>query len=378
MSSLSISNAQRIEVIKNFGYNEREAAFLCWAALHGGYFLRRQYAFFLGKDSSGAVAALVDKLTDQEHARTLTALNNTKIHHLSSRPFYTAIGEPDNRNRREHAPAAIKIRLMGLDFALAHREHHYLATEREKLDYFNGALGIPLSDLPWKRYVSRKSRSTTTRYFVDKYPIFLKESRDGEAGATVSFCFIDPGSTTLSSFETSLQQYASLWRHLKAFEVVCVADIVRWQAQAERRFKAFLGRSGGTTCATETPLSKRLTEHFEARLLYEKGDLSSFSREKLIRLRNETVEFSTPQYQELYGQWKVGKAPAMKANTAPNHRPGDLLNARFSTYLINHDYRFFGAIGSRGELSGGANGPTPRTAQGVGAVFGTSLETRTT
>jgi hypothetical protein len=178
-------------MIKGFGYNEREAAFLCRAALHGGYFLRRQCAGFMGIETGGTVNALAEKLLEQNHARTLTALNNTKIYHLASRPFYTSIGEPDNRNRREHAPAAIKTRLMGLDFALANAEHRYLATEGEKLNYFSEALGIPLSDLPWKRYFSRKTRSTTTRHFVDKYPIFLKGSGEVERVATVSFCFVD-------------------------------------------------------------------------------------------------------------------------------------------------------------------------------------------
>ena len=305
-------------------------------------------------------------------------MNNTKIYHLRSRPFYTSIGEPDNRNRREHAPAAIKTRLMGLDFALANPEHQYLATEREKLNYFTDTLGIPLSDLPWKRYLSRKSRSTTTRYFVDKYPIFLKESGEVERVATVSFCFVDPGSTTLSSFETYLEQYASLWRHLTAFEVVYVADIQRLQAAAERKFKAFLGRSENRPYSSEAPIGKRLIEHFEARFLYEQGDLSSFSREKLIRLRKETAEFSAPKYQELYQHWKAGANPPANPSSAPSSPSPGSSSPKFSAYLVGHDYSFFGSISSRGEVPGGADGPTPRAAQGVGAVFGTSLGSRAT
>jgi len=373
-----MSDAQRVEVIKGFGYSDREARFLCWSALHGGYFLRRQYAGFMGKETGGSLAALIEKLIDQEHARTLTALNNTKIYHLASRPFYTSIGEPDNRNRREHAPAAIKTRLISLDFALAHRQYNYLATEREKLNYFNGTLGIPLSDLPWKRYVSRKSRSTTNRYFVDKYPIFLEESGDTEADANVSFCFVDPGSTTLSSFETYLQQYISLWRHLKTFELVYVADIVRLQAPAERRFQKFLGQVRGKAEAGETGITQRLAEHFEARFLYEKGDLDSFSREKLVRLRNETAEFSAPQYQELYEQWKTSEHSDKNVNIVPNPSPAGLLTPKFSTCLVARDYSFFGSISSRGEPPGGANGPTPRAAKGVGAVYANSVESRTT
>jgi hypothetical protein len=369
--------AERVEVIKGFGYNDREAAFLCWAALHGGYFLRRQYADFIGVETGGTINALAEKLLEQNHARTLTALNNTKIYHLASRPFYTSLGEPDNRNRREHAPAAIKTRLMGLDFALANPEHRYLATEREKLNYFTETLGIPLSDLPWKRYVSRKSQSTTTRYFVDKYPIFLKKSGEPERIATVSFCFVDPGSTTLSAFETYLEQYASLWRHLRTFEIVYVADIVRLQAAAERRFKAFLRRSQDDPHAPETPIGRRVIEHFEARFLYERGDLSSFSREKLIRLRKETAEFS-PKYQELYEHWKAGANPRANPSSAPSFPPSDSSSPKFSAYLVAGRYDFLGEIGGRNEQPQGATGPTPRAAQGVGEVFGTSLGSRAT
>ena len=192
MSSLSMTNPERIEALTALGYSEREAAFLCLAALHGGYFLRRQYCDFIGKEIGGTAAAFVEKLLAQQHAAAITAFNNTKIYHLGSRPLFHAIGEPDNRNRRKHAPELIKTRLMSLDFVLAHRDYRYLATEREKLDYFSGTLGLAPSDLPDKRYVSLKTGSTTTRYFVDKYPIFLSDiNLTAPPSATACFCFVD-------------------------------------------------------------------------------------------------------------------------------------------------------------------------------------------
>jgi hypothetical protein len=165
---------------------------------------------------------------------------------------------------------------------------------------------------------------------------------------------------------------------LRAFEVVYVADVVRLQAAAERKFNAFLGLSGGAARATATPIGKRLIEHFEARFLYEQGDLSSFSREKLIRLRKETAEFSEPKSQELYEHWKAGANPRTNLSSAPSSPPSSSSSRKFSTYLLGHDYSFFGSISSRGEVPGGPDGPTPRAAQGVGAVVGTSLRSRET
>jgi len=71
----------------------------------------------------------------------------TQTYHVGAKPFFTAIGEEDNRNRRWRQPYPVKIKLMGLDFVFAHRQHHYLATEAEKLDYFAGTLGLNRSYL---------------------------------------------------------------------------------------------------------------------------------------------------------------------------------------------------------------------------------------
>jgi len=342
MSSRSMSSAERIEALKSLGYSEREAAFLCLAALHGGYFLRRQYCGFIGKEIGGTAAALVEKLLAQRHAVAISALNNTKLYHLGCRPFYAVLGETDNRNRREHSPLAIKRRLMGLDFVLAYPNYRYLGTEREKVDYFSGTLGIALSALPYKRYLSLKTPSTTTRYFVDKFPIFLSETSATEPRSTTNFCFVDEGSTTLSGFETYLRQYSALWLLLKAFQVIYVADTKRLYPAAERRFAAFLSQLKSSDYDPDARLAKRMIEHFEARFLYEKGDLGSFSRDKLIRLRNEGVQFSEPKHQALYERWKAAGARAVLHALAPNVRSPQSPNATFSTCLVEHSYEFLG------------------------------------
>jgi hypothetical protein len=342
MSSVSMTEPQRIEALKRLGYSQREAPFLCLTALHGGFFLRRQYCDFIAKEIGGTVATLAEKLLSQQHATAMTALNNTKIYHLGSRPLYTAIGETDNRNRREHSPAAVKSRLMGLDFVLAHRNHRYLATEREKVDYFSETLGIALSVLPYKLYLSRKTPSTATRYFVDKYPIFLSDNSPTEPRAIPGFCFVDHGLATLSAFETYLTQYSALWLLLKNFQVIYVADSKRLFSAAERRFLAFQYHLEGARNHADRPLTRRMLEHFESRFLYEGGDLASFSRDKLIQLRNETREFSEPKYQNLYERWKKVGAQAAPDGETPIVRAQPHLKATFSTYLVDHRYDFFG------------------------------------
>ena len=368
MSSSSMTNPERIEALRRLGYTDREAAFLRPAALQGGYFLRRQYCDFIGKEIGGTVAALIEKLLAQQHGAAITAFNNTKIYHLGSRPFYHALGEPDNRNRREHSPALIKSRLLGLDFVLAHRDYRYLATEREKLDYFSGTLEIALSALPYKRYVSLKTRSSTIRYFVDKYPIFTAEPGPAEPHAGGCFCFVDQGSLTLSAFETYLDQYSSLWRLLSDFHLIYVADSRRLFARAERCFLTLQSQLERRENERDVRLTKRMLQHFETRRLYEKGELGSFSRDKLIQLRNENDEFSGPENQALYERWRAVEAQASPEISGPNGRLPVSVKATFSTFLVEHRYDFFGEASSRNDVSISADGPTPRVVRGVGAV----------
>ena len=107
-----------------------------------------------------------------------------------SEVVFKAIGEEDNRNRRWRQPYPVKVKLMGLDFVLAHQQHHYLATEAEKLDYFAGTLGLNRSYLPQRNYRSRHGRNITTRYFVDKFPLFLSGAPSAPS-PVVGFCYVD-------------------------------------------------------------------------------------------------------------------------------------------------------------------------------------------
>ncbi len=57
----------------------------------------------------------------------------------------------------------MNVKLMGLDFVLAHPEHRYLATETEKLEFFVGALWLKREWLPPRIFRSRNGRTQTTR-----------------------------------------------------------------------------------------------------------------------------------------------------------------------------------------------------------------------
>ena len=177
-----MTSEDRTRALEGFGYTRSEAAFLCLAALHSGYFLRRQFRRFANASRGYRDDLLIEKILSNKHGQVFTSGKKTIVYHLCSRPFYSAIGQPNNRHRRERPPFAVKAKLMALDYVLANQEHRYLATEEEKVGYFTGELGIKIDSLPTKIYSSRKTESTTDRYFVDKFPIFLSASVSAACG----------------------------------------------------------------------------------------------------------------------------------------------------------------------------------------------------
>jgi hypothetical protein len=343
MAQINLTSQERHQALRRLGYNEREAGFVCTAALHGGYFLRRQLGLFLGQRGGGTAAALIDKLLSKGHAKGTTFARNIQIYHLSSRPLYAALGQEDNRNRRLRQPVTIKNKLMGLDFVLRHRHNEYLATEQEKVEYFTAQLGLERALLPANRYTGRGR--VAERFFVEKFPISLSQSSEPLAPPVVSFCFVDEGEATLSGFYTFLHRYSLLLTHLREFRVIYVAaNDAHFQA-AESAFERFSEQCFGRETSVPTdPLIARLLEHFEARRLHEGEKWETFDRAKLIRLRDDRQEFSGEKYEALYRLWKASGDSAVKA--VLNAKPKSATPARwmFLTCELKENYDLFGHI----------------------------------
>jgi hypothetical protein len=344
MNTSARTNDERIKALERIGYSELEAGFLCLAALHGGYFLRRQFAHFLGRQDGGTVTQLMQKALGQNHVRTSTWRQNTQLYHLCARPFYEALGQGDNRNRRPREVPAIKNKIMALDFVLAHRQAHYLATEQEKLDYFIGQLQLELATLPSKGYQSTPSGVTTTRYFVDKYPISISPKPQEGATPLTSFCFVDEGLVSLSRFETYLTQYRPLFESLSTFHLVYVAGDRTHFGGARTSFERYLirGSSGSNGRGSDREID-RLLAYFKARRLYEQQQFASFDRSQLIGLREARDEFSRPDHEALYANWQATCDGAIREILTPKRTSADPVRGTFSTYFLEHDYGLFGS-----------------------------------
>jgi len=332
---------ERSQPLTRLGYTEREGAFVCLVALNGGFFLRRQFCTFAKSGDGGTATAFIEKLIRNEHGRMVTGFGNLHVYHVFARPVYNAIGEENNRNRRERAAVAMKNRLMSLDFVLDLPLRSYLSTEQEKVSHFTG-LGIKISDLPVKEFRTPGATSGTPRYFIDKYPMYVPAKAEGASHA--AFTFIDEGLVTSLRFESWLHQYERLFARLNGFDVVYVAALGRPFAAAEKAVQAFVsgGGRGNLGDLLRRADLKRLVDYLAREHLYETGQFDSFGVAELNKLRRDRDEFSGSFYKALYGRWKALGDADFQAVLASSRPVIDGSRARFSTCLLEHNYDVFG------------------------------------
>ena len=131
-----------IPALQAFGYTDREAAFLYLVAAHSGYFLRRQFDYFIDRNEGSIVLRFIAKARAAGHIKFLDYKQGWYVYHLCSRAIYRLCGEPESQLRRRKADAQVRLRLMALDYVLGN-EDHYLSSEAERLRYFEHVRGIP-------------------------------------------------------------------------------------------------------------------------------------------------------------------------------------------------------------------------------------------
>ena len=316
--------SEQAAAIQAFGYTAREAAFIANAALHSGYFLRRQFDPHRGK----LAHALCRKLLRKEHAKATVYAQNTQLFHICAKPLYSALEQEDNRHRRQQDPFSLRSKLMGLDYVLTRQELRFLPTERAKVEYFLGERKIPQGVLPSKTYSGKSSGDTTARFFIEKYPIWVNPETQ-----RVGFAYMDDGVFTPPSFATWLRQHYALLTEIGGADVVYISvNPSTFVAAANIWARTFSTLRGS--------LPPELQGYFELRFGMETRGLGGRSQAELDRYRALTRRFAEAKFQDQYAVWKTSserdKGAVQTAEASPS-------GPAFSTFHLNHSYRMFGS-----------------------------------
>jgi len=336
---IPVTTEERIRNLNMLGYTAREAEFLCLAALHSGYFVRRQFLDFTTRSRGNLDTKLVEKLIASGHASLLQFPHNRRVYSFCSKPFYEAIGDVDNRNRRTHEALTIKRRLLGVDFILRHTEGFFFGTEREKVEYFRDVRNVRTEYLPIKSYRSKGSSCAADRYFVEKFPIGVSRA-DLSTDQPVDFCFIDPNHHGDSGFELYLRQYLALLTRVGIARVFYVSPFTNRFPAAREFFSRVVARQDEQT--NSDPNLDRLLQFFRDRKAFDRGELAAFTQAKLIQFREDRRAFSSDQYDSLFAIWKDGGDATVMKILCPESGANRTPKCEFQTFQSPFNYELFG------------------------------------
>jgi hypothetical protein len=279
------------QALEGFGYTTRQAQFLALAAMHGGYFLRRQFVAFTGRAHGLAAVRFLGRAVTRGDVRSRPYGRQGRVFHVCARPLYAALGQEHNRNRREAEWDAVARKLMTLDFVLAHPTAHFVATEGEKSSLLQ-ELRVRERLWPSRKYAPKRGGSGfTTRYFVDKMP-WCREISD----ARLWIVYVD-AEVTLRGFETFLKQYRGVLSALSSG--VIYASPVPWSGPVQRVFdKVIVG--------SEAPCLKAAAfrDYCELRARVEANEWATISVADLQRYRMHDSAFQTARFDALYQRWR--------------------------------------------------------------------------
>jgi|SRR5215472_250745 len=313
-----------IAAIRSLGYTQDEARFLYIVATHSGYFLPRQFIDFAGVQWGKRSHKFNFKIESRGHAGWREYQDTGRVYHVFSKVLYTQIGKENLRNRRRHSTEFIRTRLVLLDFIIENQCHDYLETEQQKVQYFCDLLGLPKRSLPAKAYEGSRASSTTLRYFVDKYPLFI--SSNSFSSPVVTFSFVDPGLPSIKAFATHLETYDSLFRELPGFQFLYIASSDANFVVAENHFST----------RVRLPISRdpsdEILHYFRLRKAWEQKKYGLFSNDEIETLNHAAKRFQGERVERLYCDWLSERTDATTIRREFGQREAQLVS--FATYLV--------------------------------------------
>ncbi len=226
-----MTQAERVNRVSDFGFTERQAAFLVHVMLHSGFFLGRQYCSFARIVRGQKMADFLEQLVSRKHATPYRCGHNkARVYHLHNVALYDAIGQRDVRFRKRMALARALERLMILDHVIAHREFRWLGTEQDKVAHFLTTTSLDREALP--RLVFGHKPDIAVRYFPDKFPIGV--SADGRLHVFV-YLLTNP---VPHDFRTFLRRHAELLRVLPAWSIRLLVPADKTDKEEKKRHLA--------------------------------------------------------------------------------------------------------------------------------------------
>lgn len=293
-----MTHDEQAQAIVTFGFTARQAGFLAVVIRYAGVCLARQYCAYAGIVRGQKTHDFFGTLVAQRYATAYSGgPRQARIYHVHHKGLYRAIGEPDARFRKPLAVARAVERLIVLDHVLAHRDLLWLASEREKVEYFGRTTTLRREELPALTFTGGGTK--TTRYFPDKLPIGV--SCDGRRHVLVYLVTQD----VPLDFRAFLHRHAELLRALPDWEICLLIP---------RHLTA-------STAAYREAFHEELAHPLRPAVADELGwyfrQLRAAPDAGGLRLREAHRTFSASRYRALYRAWQRDGDRVLHATTSP-------------------------------------------------------------
>lgn len=203
-----------ILALQSLGYTDREAAFLYLVGSNSGYFLRRQFDYFIDRNKGSVAMRFLQKARAAGHIESLDYKQGWHVYHLLSRTIYRLLGDPESQLRRRKGDALVRARLMALDYVLEHEGDHFLESDVARVRFF-----IDDRRIAPGLFTDEHAR---LHPLLASFPLSLAD-RTRPVSSIVRFAYLDEGLSSIEKFLRFLSTADPFLRALVNFEVVYVA-----------------------------------------------------------------------------------------------------------------------------------------------------------
>jgi hypothetical protein len=301
-------------------YTDSEKQFLYLIATQSGYFFHKHYADFLRISPNKRTAALIEKALRFGHiVQREYEHGHYKLYHLFSRRIYERLGEGNSSLRKPGSLNLATTRLMVTSFIVAHPKEKYFDSESEKVEHFTQELGIPLQALPQKKFRSRPNQEPVTRYFVEKFPIFLENL--GDPNSAVVFTYFEDSIPSLEGFKTFLNSYKQLFLGLNGnYRMIYAARTDANFSKAEEYFRSLSSHEFNPA---------ELLHYFQVRKLADEKQFRRMTHSDLMDWQRGLKRFAGQFFEDAFQQWKRGQILPRTAGNSISSSAN-----QFTTFLV--------------------------------------------
>jgi hypothetical protein len=174
--------------------------------------------------------------------------------------------------------------------------------------------------VPQKRFRSRADQDLVTRYFVEKFPIFIE--KPGGPNSPVVFTYFEDGIPSLEGFSTYLNSYKPLLLGLNGnCKLIYAARSDTTFSKAETCFQRVLAQEFSPG---------ELLHYFQIRKQADEKQFQRMTQADVRDWQQGLRRFAGKFYEDAFQQWKQTQIlPQKPANS--NLNSGN----QFSTFLVN-------------------------------------------